>query len=98
MSVTENLKVLRDRVISTVEEIASLDAMVSSLDYEISVASDEERYNLEDQFSRFRNQSNDLVNDLKAEGITIDYDGPITRLFRDGNPWLECNAHGDWTP
>jgi hypothetical protein len=95
---TEDLTTLLNRVINIVEEIESLDAMVSSLDYEISVASKEDRYNLEEQFSRFRNQSNDLVNDLKDEGITIDYDGPIIRLSRNGKPWIERTAQGNWIP
>lgn len=86
----------QQRIISIIEEIESLDNVVSSLDYEISVANAETVADIWEQMHRLQHQSNDLVNDLKAEGITIDYDGPLVYLSKDGKPWMERTAKGDW--
>lgn len=86
----------QQRIISIIEEIESLGAVISSMDYEMSIANAETVADIWEQMHRLQHQSNDLVNDLKAEGITIDYDGPLVYLSKDGKPWMERTAKGDW--
>lgn len=88
------------RIIGIIEEIEIANREASILDYEISIASPKDVDSLQEQFKRYQRQSNDLTNDLKSEGIEIEWDGISIFVKKDGNPYLQRDMFnsGEWEP
>lgn len=88
------------RIIGIIEEIEIINREASILDYEISIAGPKDVDSLQEQFKRYQRQANDLTNDLKAEGIEIEWDGISIFVKKDGNPYLQRDMFnsGEWEP
>jgi len=89
------------RIAEKIEEIEDANREASILDYESSIARDPMMiFSFQEQFRRFQNQSNALVNALKAEGIDIEWDGISIFVKKDNQPYLQRDMFnsGKWEP
>lgn len=87
------------RIISIIEDIEETDGAISLIDYDIyearSKGLEASIPGMEDVFNRLRRESNNTVNNLKAEGIELEWDGKKVYVRKDGQPYIK-RVDGKW--
>lgn len=79
-------------VVLDVDEIADYEQAISELEYQICDCSPDDPDALEDEKQRLQQKVNDLINNLKSEGLELN--NRLTQVTKHGHLWLECGQDG----
>ena len=79
-------------VVLDIDEINDYEEAISELEYQICDCSPDDPDALEDEKKRLQQKVNDLINNLKSEGLELN--NRLTQIKKNGQLWLDLDRDG----